>query len=83
MNDEKKARRRRKFKHEPYYALKAWQALLQISDETMAEELHMTVRTFQDKRTGYYEYTLSEGKIITEKLGRTHDEIFLTNNVTM
>ena len=68
-------------KHPKYYAVKAYQILASATDEEMAQMLDMTVRTYNDKIIGFYDFNLSEAEKMSQRLHHSIDEIFLTKNV--
>lgn len=65
-------------RHPQYYALKAYQMLMRLSDDYMAGRLGITKRTYTDKVNGYADFTPSEAIVLAQILNRTQDEIFLT-----
>lgn len=69
---------KRKLKHPEYYAIKGYQILFKLSDEEMAKKLKMSVRSYRDKRTGYSDFSISQGDTLSELFQKPKDEIFLT-----
>lgn len=67
----------RKKKHEPYYAIPAYQILARKSDEEMADLLGMCVRSYKEKITGYSDFTSEQGKQLALIFGVAQDQIFL------
>lgn len=68
----------RKKKHDPYYAIPAYQILSKKSNTEMAEMLGICVRTYKEKIEGYSDFTSEQGKILSAALGVSQDDIFST-----
>ena len=65
-------------KHEPYYAVKAYQMLYRLSNRDVADRLGMAERTYTDKVNGFSDFTATEAIKLSEVLQHAIDEIFLT-----
>lgn len=65
-------------KHPEYYAITAYQILARKSDADMAKILDIAPRTYQEKVRGWADFTVQEGTILAQELGRTRDELFVT-----
>ena len=71
-------KKKRKKKHERYYAIPAYQTLSRRSNVEMAEILGVCVRTYKDKIEGYSDFTSEQGKLLSSVLGVSQDDLFLT-----
>ncbi len=69
---------KREKKHPEYYAIKAYQILKKLTDDDVAAYLGISKRTFNDKVSGYSDFTLVEGTKMAQLFEKTQDEIFLT-----
>lgn len=67
----------KKKKHEPYYAIPAYQILANETNESVAAKLGITPRTYYNKVYGFSDFTAEEGKALCEILGKSLDEIFI------
>lgn len=63
--------------------LKAYRKLLGISAQEMANALSINISTYCNKENGKAVFDLKESKIISEKIGKTVDEIFFNDEVTL
>lgn len=68
----------KQLKHNPYYAIRSYVILARMTEQEVAEMLGMTYRTFYSKVNGMGDFTLGEAIKLSQILGRTMDEIFLT-----
>lgn len=64
-------------KHQPYYAIRAYQILSKLSDKDIASALGITTRTYYNKVEGFSDFSAEQARILTDLFGRTMDEIFL------
>lgn len=64
--------------HPEYYAVKGHQILKRVSDEDIARELNISVRTYREKVKGYYDFSLQEGEKLSRLLDVGKDDLFLT-----
>lgn len=62
--------------------LKAYRKLHDIKAQEMADMLGITLTTYCKKENGRNEFTLIECKKIADKIGKTVDEIFFSQEVT-
>lgn len=62
--------------------LKAYRKLHDIKAQEMANLLGITLTTYCKKENGKNEFTLFECKKIADKLGKSVDEIFFSQEVT-
>ena len=69
-------------KHEPYFAIKGYQIIKQVSDDDISTRLGITTRTLWNKINGRSDFTASEAKILSEMLGVSQASLFLTKNVS-
>ncbi len=65
-------------KHAEYYAIPAYQRLARLSDEQVAAELSIAVRTYREKINGGRDFTSVEGKKLSALFGVSQDELFKT-----
>lgn len=73
---ERKPRMRR---HEPYYAVPAYQILTHKTNKDCADELGISERTYWDKVHGFADFTLPEAaKLATFLQRKSVNDIFLT-----
>ena len=72
-------RNKRAKRHDPYYAVQAYQILAGKSNKDCAEHLGISERTYQNKINGYADLTLPEAQKLAAFLGRRkYEDIFLT-----
>lgn len=67
-------------KHSPYYRIRAYQILMQVTDQQICDRLHITTRTLQNKKQGRSDFTQKEGLILSEMLGMSQQELFDTED---
>ena len=65
-------------KHPEYYAIKAYEILARKSEQECADKLGVTLRTYQDKKKGYSDFTPCEGSVLADFLNQPMELIFLT-----
>ena len=70
--------RARKRKHNRYFAIPAYQVLKKLTDKDVANHLGVSTRTYKDKIEGWSEFSLSEGRALSELLTVTQEELFIT-----
>lgn len=63
--------------------LKAYRKLLKISAQEMANDLNIALQTYCNKENGKAKFNLEECKIISNKIGKTIDDIFFNNEVNL
>ncbi len=64
-------------KHQPYYAIRAYQILSKLSDKDVADALGITTRTYYNKIEGISDFSAEQARALVELFGRSMDEIFL------
>lgn len=62
--------------HPEYFKIKGYQILAQVSDEKAADALGMCTRTYREKRDGYGDFTLEQGRLLSELLGQSQETLF-------
>lgn len=68
----------RERKHPEYYAIKAYEILARKSEQDCADRLGITLRTYQDKKKGFSDFSQSEGGILADFLNQSMEAIFVT-----
>ena len=68
----------RKKKHPEYYAIRAYEILARKNEKACAEHLGISLRTYQDKKAGYSDFTNAQGVALAEFLGQPMSLLFLT-----
>lgn len=66
-----------KKKHEPYYAIPAYQILAKETNESVARKLGITPRTYWNKVQGYSDFTAEQGQALAAIFGVSLSQIFL------
>lgn len=70
--------RKREIKHPEYYAISAYMILAKKDDNECADLLSMSVRTYKDKIKGFSDFSAEQGRILSDFLGVTQEQLFLT-----
>lgn len=65
-------------KHPEYFAIPAYQTLARKTDEEVAKELGISVRSYKDKIKGYSDFKQGEANVLSKVLQRSADDLFLT-----
>ena len=74
--------RKRRIKHPAYYAISAHMILARRSYEECANLLGISTRTYKEKITGFSDFSAEQGRRLSEFLGVTQEQLFLTENVS-
>lgn len=80
--EESQMPRKRYKRHSEYFRIEAYQILAGISDNDMAKRLGCSRRTYQDKISGWADFTATEAKLLSVTLGETQDSLFFTRDVS-
>lgn len=63
--------------------LKAYRELHGIKAQQMADEIGVNINTYCSKENGKTTFSLTEAKIIADKLNKTVDEVFFKHEVAL
>ncbi len=69
---------KRELKHPEYYAIPAYMTLAKKTDNECANLLKMSIRTYKDKIKGISDFSAEQGRILSDYLGVTQEQLFLT-----
>lgn len=69
---------KREKKHPEYYAIRAYEILARKSEQACADHLNISLRTYQDKKSGYSDFSNAQGVALAEFLGQPMSLLFLT-----
>ena len=70
--------RKRVVKHPEYYAIPAYMVLAKKSDRDCANLLGVSIRTYKDKIKGFSDFSAEQGRKLSDCLGVTQEQLFLT-----
>lgn len=73
---------KRKIKHPEYYAISAHMTLARRTSEECANLLGISARTYKEKIKGFSDFSADQGRRLSEFLGVTQEQLFLTENVS-
>jgi len=62
--------------HPEYFKIKGYQILARVSDEKAADALGICTRTYREKRDGYSDFSLEQGRLLSELLGQSQETLF-------
>lgn len=68
----------REKKHPEYYAIRAYEILARKTEADCADKLGISLRTYQDKKAGYSDFSNTQGIVLAEFLGQPLSLLFLT-----
>lgn len=74
---------KRAIKHPEYYAISAHMTLARRSYEECADLLGISTRTYKEKIRGFSDFSADQGRRLSEFLGVTQEQLFLTENVSI
>lgn len=63
--------------------LKAYRELHDIRAQEMADEIGVNINTYCNKENGKSTFTIIEAKKISDRLGKTVDEVFFAHEVAL
>lgn len=72
----------RAIKHKPYYAVPAYLILARKTPKDAAERLGLCERTFNDKVSGYYDFSKLQAEILSDFVGVPQDKLFVVDNAS-
>lgn len=67
----------KRIKHKPYYAIDAYEILAKKSEKDCAKKLGITLRTYQNKKKGYSDFSMVEAEVLSKFLMQPADSLFL------
>lgn len=70
--------REREIKHPKYYAIPAYMVLAKKNSKDCAELLKISERTYKEKISGFSDFSAEQGRILSDYLGVTQEQLFLT-----
>ena len=73
---------KRAIKHPEYYTISAHMTLARRSYEECASLLGISTRTYKEKIRGFSDFSAEQGRKLSEFLGVTQEQLFLTENVS-
>ena len=74
---------KRTIKHPEYYAISAHMTLARRTYEECANLLGISTRTYKEKIRGFSDFSAEQGRRLSEFLGVTQEQLFLTENVSI
>lgn len=68
----------RELRHPPYYAISGYEIIARKSERECADAIGKSLRTYQDKKKGYSDFTKSEADILSSLLKQPLSLLFVT-----
>lgn len=74
---------KRTIKHPVYYAISAHMTLARRTYKECADFLGVSTRTYKEKIRGFSDFSAEQGRKLSEFLGVTQEQLFLTEKVSI